>query len=140
MAKKQNKIKKIYTENLLPRFFYVERYLNDTVFSSKLSKKEQNKIHILKENAETELKAVKFFNILSTILYVAIYFSIVSFFLSNIPLSLFSEIIGKISRFIGFIGTPVFLLIQFIILRLKNIRYEKLMLYTSHLISYSTKE
>ncbi len=132
------KIIKFYRKYFKPRFFYIQRYLDKLEFSSKNSKKVKTNVEELKNNASIELKAVKRLHIISIILYVALYFSIVNYFLSDF------QIIGKftdiITSIITYIGTPIFIGAQVFVTRLKNIRLEKLSLYTSHLISYSIKD
>lgn len=132
------KIYGFYREHSKPRYYYIQRYLDNLEFSKKMSKEDKTMVNRIRASADTELKAVKKFHIISIILYGVIYFSLISFLLSE--LIILGELISTIGSIIGFIGTPVFIVAQFIVIRFRNIRFEKLSLYTSHLISYSAKK
>lgn len=131
-------IKNFYFRYFKPRYFYIQSYLDELKFSSKNSKKIKSEINNLKEKSNNELKAVKKFHLISIFLYVGIYFSIINILLSDIHI--IGDFVNFLRDIITFIGTPVFVLAQIIVTRLKNIRFEKLSLYTSHLISYSIKK
>ncbi len=132
-----NGLKRFYRNYFLGRYYHVRRYFDSLELDGNYYKKDLDIIETLKGKAAIELKAVRRFQFISIALYVALYFSIVNFLLADFVV--IGNFIEAARGFVTFIGAPIFIVAQLFVTRANNIRFEKLSLYTSHLIAYSVK-
>ena len=98
---------------------------------------DQKNIEEIEEIVEKIINKVKIYARFNIGLYVAIYFSFVSFFFSDIIL--LSELATLISRVISVFGTTVFIIGIYFSNKIIELYYQDLNLITAHLISIYTK-
>ena len=132
-----NKVSRFYRNYFRGRYYHVRRYLDSLDFGGKYSKADLEKIGELKGKAEVEMRGVRRFQIISIVIYLAIYFFIVNCLFSDFII--LGTFVAAAREFVTFVGAPIFVVAQLLVTRLKNIRFEKLSLYTSHLVAFSVK-
>ena len=131
-------VKRFYRNYFRGRYYHIVRCLEALDFDGKYSRKDLRHIEELKERADVEMNAVRRFDKMSIVLYVAIYFSIVNFLFSGFVV--LGDLVAAFREIVTFIGAPIFVGLQLIVIRLREVRFEKLSLLTSSLIAYSVKK
>ena len=101
------------------------------------NKNDKHTIRDLKHLMKERYKAVNGLQYLIIISYCGIYFSFLSFFMSE--LIIISDISNFIGNIIGFFGSTIFVVMLFITTRLINLHYQDLNLLASHVISIYQK-
>lgn len=130
-------IKKI--KNAIPtRYNRIKTYIQilDKNITITNQRDKNNVAEIKKLAYELIIKLEKYYKI-NLALYIAIYFSFISFFFSDIII--LSEISLLISKIVGIFGTTIFLIGLFFTNKIIELHYQDLNLLTAHLISIYSK-
>ena len=122
----------------LTRYRRIENYIE--LLEEKIIITNEDDIRVtrdLKILMQERFNAIRSLYFITAIAYVGVYFSFVSFFMSE--LILVSEIADFMGNIIGFFGTTFFLLLLFFSNRLSMLHYQDLILLSSHFIAIYEK-
>ena len=129
-----SKLKQKYILLAPTRYYRVERYLQ--MIENKLSlknEKEKKQADEIRGLIEEKIIKIKRLNKIIITIYIALYFSFISFFLGDFVFV--EEISQIISSIISIFGTTIFIILAFILHRMAELHYQDLNLLSSHLIS-----
>ncbi len=101
------------------------------------NKRDKKNIDDIKELSLNLIKKIKVYYRVNIVLYIAIYFSFISFFLTDI--FLLTDIANIISRVVSVVGTAVFVIALFFSQKIVDLYYQDMNLLAAHLISIYTK-
>ncbi len=106
---------------IYPRWKIIQLKLTNLQYD-KLSKKDKKEIMQIKEKIETQLKRNRNLGIATLIIYTMLYFSAISFILSfSEVFTLFKNIISTI---INMVGTPILIIVAYLLNRNMTNRYD----------------
>lgn len=101
------------------------------------SKRDQKNVEDIKDLSQKLIKKVKVYYRVNMVLYFAIYFSFISFFIPDVLI--LSEIGQLVSTVLSVVGTAIFIIAVFFSQKIVDLYYQDLNLLASHLIAIYTK-
>ena len=131
-------VKKTIQHSTPTRYNRVLKYIHDLKENVPIKNQTDKEIvDGIEQLAKNIVKKVKIYARFNLAMYIAIYFSFISFFFTDI--FIISELATIISRVVSVFGTTIFIFAIYFSQKIMELYYQDLSLITSHLIAIYTK-